>query len=389
MARLAQTSVRTACFLLAVALLAPNPSVAEVTAVDGRQALVMSGDVAELVVDLAGGSIKSFHLLRQDVDEETGRRKAGLNPLRWDSVDFDSTLVGTTPRSMGHFLCLDRWGPASAAETAMGMGWHGEASRVVWWVEQDATERDGTIEAVMVARLPQAGLQVRRTLRLAAGSAVVQVDEAVTNIRSLGRIYNMVQHPTIGPPFLDETTVVDANATIGFMQERPLPNPEETVVTWPEAQQLDGTVVDLRRLTDDAAPAVVSYVIDDEHGWTTAANAGQGLLIGYVWSTDDYPWFDAWRHVRDDKPFARGLEFGTSGLHQPFPVLVPKGRIFDRQLFRYIDAGETQTRSYLNFLAPVDGRFTGVDRLVYEEGRISLTTRGGKRIMVDARPLAR
>ena len=32
---------------------------------------------------------------------------------------------------MGHFLCLDRWGPASAAELANGMGWHGEATVVV------------------------------------------------------------------------------------------------------------------------------------------------------------------------------------------------------------------------------------------------------------------
>ena len=43
---------------------------------------------------------------------------------------------------------------------------------------------------------------------------------------------------------------------------------------------------------------------------------------------------------------ARGLEFGTTGLHQPYSILVAKGRIFDRPLFEYLDAGQTVARSY-------------------------------------------
>jgi hypothetical protein len=89
-----------------------------------------------------------------------------------------------------------------------------------------------------------------------------------------------------------------------------------------------------------------------------------GLTIGYVWKTADYPWFSSWRSsegnapVSADLPFhfkcicalkacmyfvlcgrvssvcfvdwsallqiaqgARGLEFGTTGVHQPFPEL--------------------------------------------------------------------
>jgi hypothetical protein len=61
------------------------------------------------------------------------------------------------------------------------------------------------------------------------------VSETVTNRNKLGRVYNMVQHATIGPPFLDETTVVDSNAQHGFMQSSPLPNPEQLEIRWPEA----------------------------------------------------------------------------------------------------------------------------------------------------------
>ena len=182
----------------------------------------------------------------------------------------------------------------------------------------------------MSAELPLAGLKVARSIRMAQDQAIFAVAEAVTNTRHLGRVYNIVQHPTIGPPFLDESTRVDANGTRGFMQETPMPTPEDPEVRWPYALKKDGTEVDIRGLTDDAAPAVVSYIIDEEYGWTTAINASAGLLIGYIWPVAEYPWFDAWRHVRDGKPFARGLEFGTTGLHQPSPVLLEKGRIFGR-----------------------------------------------------------
>ena len=354
--------------LLLAALLLVPALVAAQTQVKGRPALVLEGEVAQVVIDLGGGSIADFHLLEH-----------GLNPLQWDSWSFDTTpdeAPSPEPRSMGHFLCLDRWGPASEAEKANGMGWHGEATRVHWNLDQDARTEGGFVHGVMSAELPMGGLSVKRTIRLAAEGAFFTVREEVTNVNPLGRVYNIVQHPTIGPPFLDETTVVDANAGKGFMQGGTLPNPEEPSVYWPRALTRDGDSVNIRHLTDDANPGVVSYVIDGEYGWTTASNAGQGLLIGYVWKTSEYPWFDAWRNVRDGEPFARGLEFGTSGLHQPFPVLVEKGRIFGRKIFEYIDAGETQVFSYTNFLFEIPANYQGVAGLDYADGQLTLSEHG-------------
>ena len=106
----------------------------------------------------------------------------------------------------------------------------------------------------------------------------------VTDSNKLGRAYNMVQHPTLGPPFLDENVVVNANATKGFRQGGSMPNPQEPSVVWPTALQ-SGQPVNLRYLTNDHDPNVVSYVIEDEIAWVTAANAGKALLTGYVWTT--------------------------------------------------------------------------------------------------------
>jgi hypothetical protein len=227
----------------------------------------------------------------------------------------------------------------------------------------------------MAATLPLAGFKVTRSLRLAEGAALLRVTESVTNNNKLGRVYNMVQHPSIGPPFLDPTTVVDANARKGFMQSSALPNPEEPAVFWPQALQ-DGQPVNLRHLTGDQEPEVVSFTIDDEYGWVTASTAIKGLLIGYIWKTSDYPWLDIWRNAQNGKPAARGLEFGTTGLHQPVGVLVSKGKIFGRPIYSYLDAGQTATRSYAAFLFNIPANYRGVERITYQAGRLTLHERG-------------
>ena len=171
-------------FLLMAALHGANVALAE-TEVKGRPTLVLNGEVAQVVVDLLGGSIADFHLRDQSV-----------NPLSWGREG-----AGEEPSAMGHFLCLDRWASVSEAEAENGMPGHGEASAVPWRVVRGPEERDGFIEAEMAATLPLAGFEVRRWLRLAKDRALLTVREEVENTGALGRMYNMVQHPTIGRPF--------------------------------------------------------------------------------------------------------------------------------------------------------------------------------------------
>lgn len=325
---------------------------------ESRPIVKLESSKATVVIDLGGGSISEYRLKSND-----------LNPLQWDSWSFSPTPDQTppmVPRSMGHFLCLDRWGSASVAEKANGMTNHGEATQVWWAVSHEMESETGKLNARLRAKLPMAGIYVERSVLMQRESSVVIVEEFVTNLNPIGRIYNIVQHPTIGGPFLNEHTIVDSNGTRGFMQERSMPNPEDPEVRWPEALKMDGAEVDLRFLEDDPAPTVVSYIIEEEYGWVTATSPETGLLLGYLWKTSDYPWLNIWRHVKDGKPVARGLEFGTSGLHQPGKDLVAKGRIFDRPLYRYIDASETQAYPYAMFLLEIPEGFEGVGSVSYQ-----------------------
>lgn len=325
-----------------------------------RPSLVLKGSAATVVLDLSGGSIGRFQ--RNDHD---------LNPLSWNPPGPGDRGI----RGFGHFLCLDRWGPPSEAEGARGMPYHGEASQVPWTAGSPVVDLAGAIEGVMSARLPKAGLSIRRTVRLSRDQAVFRVREEITNENALGRLLNAVQHPTVGGAFLDETTRVDCNGRRGFAQGSPMPDPEKPSSYWPRAFNRDGQAVDLRQLVGDPEPAVASFAIDDEYGWVTAGTPKHRLLLGYLWRTRDYPWVSLWRDARNGKPAARGLEFGTTGLHQPFPVLVQKGRIWDQPLYLYLDAGERTTRSYTAFLLEIPPDFAGVESITIDKGTLVLRER--------------
>lgn len=341
-----------------------------------RKAEVLEAFAARLRIDLAGGSFAAFQI--------ADGSSYSTNPLNWDCAVHDGDNVDATdPRPLGHFLCLDRWGPASESEEANGMGYHGEASAVNWHVQHKTDGQMG-----MRASLPMAGLEVAREVKLvpASGSgpvALAFVSERVTNTNKLGRIYNMVQHPSIAPPFLATDTVVDCNGRRGFAQG---PNrtfsetPERPTFDFPAAVTNQGLRTDARSMTG-GVDDVLSYEVDpsSETGWVTATSRKEGLLLGYVWPRADYPWISLWCSSLGGEPAARGLEFGTTGLHQPFSVLCRHPRLLGLPTFEHLDAGESRSRVFAFFLMRVPLDFEGVRSIVVEDKVLTLTEASDER----------
>src|SRR5437870_13645617 len=119
-----QTMRRMKVLLAAPLLLSALLVHAQQNKTDDAHALIMDGKAARLVISLKGGVIKEFRL-----------QGGGRNPLH----------------SLGHFLCLDRWGQPSAAEAKNGMPFHGEASQVEWHVLRPPEKHEGAIEAELAA----------------------------------------------------------------------------------------------------------------------------------------------------------------------------------------------------------------------------------------------
>jgi len=318
-----------------------------------------------LGVTTAGGGIVEFRL-----------NGNAVNPLNWTIHGLEPVEAGK-PYLRGHFLCLDRWGAPSDAEAERGVPFHGEAPRVNWKLMRAPAVGDDHPWLRMGCRLPLAGLSVVRKIVLARSSSVALVSETVTNDRKLGRIYNMVQHPSIASPFLDDTTLVDSNATSGFSQEGDVPDRAGKTSRWPQ-MVIGNQKVDLRRFrsteSDGTVHDVSSFVFDRKtrHGWVTAANPKVKLLLGYAWETRHYPWLNIWRHRENGRVKSRGLEFGTTGLHQPYSTLVTQGKIFDRPLYTFIDAGQSTRRDYMVFVTAVPEDFAGVQRLVVDDKKAEI-----------------
>ena len=333
----------------------------------GDENFILNNGIVQVSVASSGGGITDFRFLDHAV-----------NPLNWE-IERDPAST-EKPYLRGHFLCLDRWGAPSNAEAENGMTFHGEAAYASWRLVDRGESAESRQEAEMICELPIAQMTVRRVMWLEDNQAVLVVREHITNTGTLGRIYNIVQHPSIAPPFLDSATIVDSNAQYGFVQGSVMPESVAAADLWPNVM-IEGELVDLRRFQNDETGTrysdVSTFIFDDaqEYGWVTASSPNTGLLLGYLWRVEAYPWLAIWRARSNGRVAARGLEFGTTGLHQPYAELVRVGRILGRSIYEYIDANETVEKSYIAFLVKIPHDFQGVAEINYNDGRLELIER--------------
>ena len=80
------------------------------------------------------------------------------------TLNDDRDGVNPMHADLGHFVCVDGFGPVSAEERAAGLPGHGEAHRVPW--EQVAFDKtNGTTTVSFTAALPIVQEIFRRTIR--------------------------------------------------------------------------------------------------------------------------------------------------------------------------------------------------------------------------------
>ena len=322
--------------------------------------LTLENDTSSVTVDLFGGAITDFHLKHSDI-----------NPL---SFAFSKEQMPENNKNgapyQGHFLCLGRWGLPSDGEIKAGIPNHGEVANILWAV---TGKNSNTLNMQTTAKLE--GLYVERKIALEQNNPVFAVTENVTNINPLGRLYNMVQHPTLAAPFLDNETIVDCNADKGFDQAF-YKNVADNILQWPHVKDEHGNSFDLRN-SSTAYDAVFSFVVrpNDEYGWVTAYSSTNQLLIGYIWKRSDYPWIHLWQHLEKDKIKYRGIEFGTAGIHQPLKeILDTAATLFGEKTFAYLDAGECITKKYFSFIVNTNADFKGVETITIADNNMLIKT---------------
>ncbi|HYI97853.1 MAG TPA: hypothetical protein VEX68_30215 [Bryobacteraceae bacterium] len=317
-------------------------------------------------VSLENGNIRLTALVEGGHIAEILHKPTGVNPLwtpPWPSVEPSVYSPQKHPQDgtdaeakllagiMGHNLCVDLFGGPSAEEAAAGVTVHGEASVNPY----QATFNGDSL--IMRVSLPSSQLMVERTLSLDGQS--VKIIESVENTGRLDRPIAWTQHVTLGPPFLDpgktrfSLTAVRSRTYDGDFGDLYPPAAE---FLWPHAPARKGGTIDLSVYPTFAQSAgFTTHLMDPQkdHASFAAYSPTSGVLIGYRWRREDFPWCGIWEENRARKPspwnaqtVTRGFEFGVSPMPETRRQMIDRGSLFGVPGFRWIPAKTKVTVRY-------------------------------------------
>jgi hypothetical protein len=362
--------------LLIVATLTGAVFVQDRTLLDGKPVFAIANDKLTLSVRTDGGSMVRL-VLNDDRD--------AVNPLH---------------TSLGHFVCVDGFGPVSSEERSAGLPTHGEAHRVPWDVVSSG-KKDGTTEVTFVATLSIVQEVFTRTIRIVDGEQVVYIESKLESLLGFDRPMNWGEHATIGAPFLElGKTVVEMSASRAMTRsyESQSDTPPHRLApshpfTWPMAPGRNGEAIDVR--PTPARPAIGDHttsLMDPGRRlvFVTAFHPDRRLLLGYVFRREEFPWTQLWEFYPDrDRPIARGLEFAT----QPFDVsrreVIQTNTLFDTPTYRWLPAKSTIGAAFLMFYTRTPVGFRRIDDVTIDNGRLTIVDRGSRLnvVLAASRPL--
>jgi hypothetical protein len=377
-----------ACLIVAFLSLTPWIAGQTTGTYEGQPAVVLSNGKLELTVMNHGATLASL-VLADDPEK--------LNPL-WNPIRMAREL-GTTPLPTnvgGHFVCVDGFGPVSPEERAAGLQNHGEAHLVN--LETKSERKDKTVTVMLTGTLPIVQELFTRTIRMVDGENVIYVDSRLENLLGFDRPINWAEHATIGSPFLESgATMVDVSGSRSRtrpwqrlagtnMAQRRLASGFD--FTWPMAPLIDGKMVDLRETPENPHYIDHSATLLDpssKTAWVTAINLKKNLIIGWVFSREEFPWIQIWGNFPSTGKMSRGLEFSTQPFDVPRREAVSAPPLFDTPWFRWLPAKSRIETKFLVFYARVPEGFQKVDDVKIQNGRIRMVDiKAQKEITLEA-----
>jgi hypothetical protein len=361
------------CALLVVLCSVGAVAGQEEATLDGRTVRVYANDRLALAVRVVGGAM--VQLLIKDDPEK-------LNPLQ----------------GLGHFVCVDGFGPVSPEERAAGLPGHGEAHRVPWDV-MSSRKTDGTLTVEFSATLPLVQEIFRRTIRMVDGENVVYVDSELESLLGFDRPINWGEHATIGGPFLEQgKTVTEMSAsraqTRSYASEAVEPPDHHNLAdgkdfTWPMAPTAQGGTVDVR-----VAPTITpvmdqtTSLMDPSRRlvFVTAFHPDKKALFGYVFRREEYPWTQIWdSYPGGTRRASRGMEFAAQPYDLPRRDVIGANALFGAPTYRWLPAQSKIGSSFVMFYMRTPDSFVKVDDVNLADGKLTIEDRAsGKKIVLSA-----
>ncbi|MCH7907671.1 MAG: DUF4432 family protein [Chloroflexi bacterium] len=188
--------------------------------------------------------------------------------------------------------------PSTVAGAELGL--HGEVSTLPWDVTavEDTPDRVSATFKVRGYRTPFA---VEKTLSLESGSAVLTVNETVTNEAEEDADAVWLQHIAIGPPFLSDRCRLDVPDCVvltgGATAESSKLVPDHRG-PWPNVPALDGSTLDFTRFPSrDDRSLDMAYMTEMPEGWYAVTNEETGVGFGVAYPADVFKFLWYWRNL--------------------------------------------------------------------------------------------
>lgn len=357
------------------------------TTFEGMPALELANGTLQLTVLLQGSTFASL-VLSADPDH--------LSPL-WNPIRMARELGQKSPfgAGLGHFVCVDGFGPVSPEEKAAGLPGHGEAHERTFAIQ--SFEKNGkALTLTLGANLPIVQENFSRTIRMVDGEKVVYVRSRLESLLGFDHPVEWAEHATVGSPFLEPgVTVVDMSASRAQTRpyehgERGLPHrlPSGVDFSWPNAPLVSGGTVDLRAVPSEPSTGDHTACLMDptrDLAFVTALNPRKRLLLGYLFHTREYPWEQNWENYPPSGKLARGMEFSSQPYDVPRREVVTLNSMFATPLYRWLPAKSAIESSFLFFFTETPQGFERVDDVRLANGVITVEDKGsGKQIRLTA-----
>jgi galactose mutarotase-like enzyme len=337
----------------------------------GLRMLVMENEIVRVSILLdKGADIIEFRHKPSDTDFML-QTPLGVR-LMVNNFDMVASPVGPFPDYYeGGWQELVPNGGRLCTYKGAAMGMHGE----VWgqpWKCAIVEDCPGVVSAKLSVRTIRTPFDLEKTLTLRSGSAVLEIDERLTNESPVVVDLMWGHHPAFGAPFLDASTIVQCAAkkvvvdpSVGEecrfspLQEFP----------WPKGPTRFGGEADISIVTPpEDRISDMTYLTDLEEGWYAVTNRNRQAGFGMSWDMSVFPHIWLWQSLGGDREYpswgntyAMAVEPFSS-----FPAILGECMKYNRQMV--MQPGETR-QAWLKAVA-----YGGVDgvRRIDKAGKVVL-----------------
>lgn len=157
--------------------------------------------------------------------------------------------------------------------------------------------------------------------------------------------------------------------------------------TWPMAPGADGEPVDMTTFPANLPQTdLTATLLDPTRSleWVATINTEQGLIYGYLFRREDYPWIQMWGSYPSIDGLVKGMEFGT----QPYDVnkstVLDAGPLFGTPTSRWLRAKGKLETHFLFYYARIPDGLKKVDDVRLENQQIVIEDHGNRKTVTLA-----